>query len=53
MVVEVESLATVDMDKKRWVVVVDETHLCRSVARVSKWVFVVVQIAKNVENNLQ
>ena len=53
MIIEVEYLATVGMDKPRWVVVVDETDLWRSVARASKWVFVVVQIAENVENNLK
>ena len=53
MVVEIEYLATVGMDKPRRVVVVDETDLCRPVARVSKWVFEAVQIAENVDNNLK
>ena len=53
MVVEIEYLATVGMDKPRWVVIVDESDLWRSVARVSKWRFEAVQIAENVENNLK
>ena len=53
MIIEVEYLATVGMDKPRWVLVVDETALCRPVARVSKLVFEAVQIAENVENNLE
>ena len=53
MVVQIEYLATVSMETERWVVAVDETDLWRSVVRASKWVFVVVQIAENVENNLK
>ena len=53
MVVQIEYLATVSMETERWVVVVDEIDLWRSVVRASKWVFVVEQIAENVENNLK
>ena len=53
MVVQIEYLAIVVMESERWVVRVDETDLWRSAARVSKRVFVIVQIAENVENNLK
>ena len=53
MVVEIEYLATVGMDKPRRVVVVDETDLCRPVALACKWELEAVQIAENVENNLK
>ena len=53
MIVHIEYFATVGMDKPRWVLVVDESDLWRSVARACKWVFEAVQIAQNVENNLK
>ena len=53
VVTQIEVLETVAMDEPRWVVVVNETDLWRSVARVSKWRFEAVQIAENVENNLK
>ena len=53
VVTKIEVLETVAMDEPRWVVVVNESDLWRSVARVSKWRFETVQIAENVENNLK
>ena len=53
VVTQIEVLETVAMDEPRWVVVVNESDLWRSVARACTWVLEAVQKAENVDNNLK